>query len=285
MRLLAVLLLALGLMSGAARATPQIDDRLVVDRDTAPLHFADDSPLEIYLEGKSARTFGGVRLEDHCTALWRGYVATWLLEGDSLFLVRVQVDYCSDNPPDLDLVKEFGTGKVYAWWVNGRISAGTGKLLQYSYNDVGVSPFFEGRISFTATNGKASAIVREQYLQREREALFPGEQHLKDTLSRLILKTFTDAERRRIADSSSAAVNISFSLATGKLDTVTLFRDAPPSSALDSMLLKKARQVALALPRLMKVHSQDYHAPGVRLYFRSHCLKYPEFAGEAGCGN
>ena len=61
------------------------------------------------------------------TSLYRGYRATWLIENDSIFLIKIENGNYTNRKkgsksPDADLKAMFGTkyknGKVFADWIN-----------------------------------------------------------------------------------------------------------------------------------------------------------------------
>ena len=107
-------------------ATPQIPERLVIDGETFimqawplykyPVIFTHDMLFDEY----------------SCvsTGCYRGYVATWSIENDSLFLIKIGNDCCADehklamkeaglDGADLSLLfpEKYRNGKVFAEWV------------------------------------------------------------------------------------------------------------------------------------------------------------------------
>lgn len=118
------------LVNGQVFATIQISDLLIYKGDTLAMIYS--NPLESYFDKKDARTIGNTNFEkeNHCTALWRRYVATWQIENDSLFLVNLETDYCSKNSIKIDLTKEFGNNKIFADWVSFEILTPFGKHIK-----------------------------------------------------------------------------------------------------------------------------------------------------------
>ena len=114
-RIRVVILLSFVLLSKSLFATVQRSDILIVNGDT--LRIRRSFPLEQYFEQKGERTFGGVTIRALYSALWRGYVATWKLENDSLFLIHINI--IEDN--SVGVKDEFGSDRVFAEWVNGNI--------------------------------------------------------------------------------------------------------------------------------------------------------------------
>ena len=79
---------------GQLFGTAQLTDIFIYNQDTL---FVYTNPLEEYFNKKGERKIGKLELDYSCTALWRGYVATWKLERDSLFLVKIQTNYFSSR--------------------------------------------------------------------------------------------------------------------------------------------------------------------------------------------
>ncbi|NOW45708.1 hypothetical protein FHW96_001863 [Novosphingobium sp. SG751A] len=83
------------------------------------------TPLEAYFERGAARP----ELDCSYSALWRGYIATWRLEGGQLFLVHLRPGMA--DAPRLTIVTLFaGQGrKVLASWFTGRLRIPAGRCL------------------------------------------------------------------------------------------------------------------------------------------------------------
>ncbi|MBK8925630.1 MAG: hypothetical protein IPM74_06915 [Crocinitomicaceae bacterium] len=145
-------------------ATAQYGDLLIEGNDTSWIYC---NPLEEYFEKKGSRSIGNEDFDSryNCTALWRGYVATWLIENDSLFLVRIQSNFCS-NPLDVSLIEEFGTNKVFAHWVNFSILKPEGEMLQYIH--AGYMSIFEGMSYIEFLDGIQTGKTTENYLDRNK---------------------------------------------------------------------------------------------------------------------
>jgi hypothetical protein len=128
MKLIKTILICL--ISGQLFGTAQIPDFLIYQDDTLAIY---SNPLESYFHKKGTRTIDEIDFEkgDYCTALWRGYVGTWKIENDSLFLVSIEIDYCSDTPIGIDITKEFGSKKIFADWVSFEIINPFGKQIKY----------------------------------------------------------------------------------------------------------------------------------------------------------
>jgi len=66
------------------RESPQVPDILIYKGDTLSLF---SNPLEPYLKSKG---FEDNDRGCNSSACWRGYVATWVLRNDSLFLMSIK---------------------------------------------------------------------------------------------------------------------------------------------------------------------------------------------------
>ena len=111
------------LMPLATQATPQVPDKLLYEGKGYEL-FA--NPLESYYVGKRRRPnfYENQDPKSISTALWRGYVATWEIQADILYLVEIDSWICNSQNKDecvkADLKQLFGDqyqdGKVKADW-------------------------------------------------------------------------------------------------------------------------------------------------------------------------
>ncbi|TCI85704.1 hypothetical protein [Tenacibaculum sp. M341] len=132
-------------------ATGQIPDIIIFKGDTLSLF---SNPLEEYLEKKKTRAINHYKLEPESTACYRGYVATWEIKDNQLFLVKI--DYCHDNEEKIkrkfDFVKEFGEETVLAKWFSGKILIVSGKELIYFHS--GYSAIYEKEIELSISDGK-----------------------------------------------------------------------------------------------------------------------------------
>nr|MBP7911909.1 hypothetical protein [Pseudomonadales bacterium] len=90
-------------------------------------------PLEDYFE------LGGRKspFASYCTANWRGYIGTWEVRGQRLYLVGLEGR--SGEGAELTLVSLFpGHGsRVYAHWYSGTVRLPEGKLLKYFHGGYG----------------------------------------------------------------------------------------------------------------------------------------------------
>jgi hypothetical protein len=158
MRKLLVAAMALCLLPAAALATAQVPDIITFEGKKRPLL---TNPLESYFKEGERPKFhtrpGGV-----VTSNWRGYVATWEIEGDTLYLVGLDSwvckDFRSENCKKADLLELFGEnfkdGKVKADWFTGDLRIPDGELLQYVH--MGYGSVYERDIILSVAAGKVT---------------------------------------------------------------------------------------------------------------------------------
>ena len=91
-------------------------------------------PLYDYLNQK------GVEFISLNTACWRGYIATWKIKNDKLFLIELEAYSEDHNEVDLDFLFP-GKNEVFAEWFTGEIRVPHGKLLQYFH--IGYESIYE----------------------------------------------------------------------------------------------------------------------------------------------
>jgi hypothetical protein len=109
--------------------TAQFSERLILRGETLALC---ENPLHHYLES-SASTF---KFMSTSTACWRGYIGTWAIENDRLYLVRLSGSARTSAGGDVkdvtlaDLFPDYPDG-VFAHWFNGELRCPQGELLKY----------------------------------------------------------------------------------------------------------------------------------------------------------
>ena len=153
MKLIKTILICL--ISGQLFGTAQIPDFLIFQDDTLAIF---SNPLEGYFDEKGARKIGEIDFEkgNHCTTLWRGYVGTWKIENDSLFLINIEIEYCSDNSIEIDLREEFFSNKIFADWVSFEILNPYGKQIKYIHQ--GYESIYEFERGFEFVEGELITI-------------------------------------------------------------------------------------------------------------------------------
>ncbi len=254
-------------------ATGQYGDILIVGKDTS---WINSNPLEIYFERKGARTIDSTEMYQSCTALWRGYVATWRLDNKRLYLIRVQIDYCGDSPIDVDLTKEFGSNYVFASWVGEIIIRPKGKLLQYVH--MGYLSIYEEEVFYNFRKGLLTDIKNQKYIVKDKKLIFPGIDFLRDTIRNIILASIDSTTRATFSMDSSCNVVIGFN-EKGEISCIELGYgcgfNRQPTNKMEKIILEKSVTSLKRFPKLMRVSHKDYQPPTVSLYFSGHCLKFP----------
>jgi len=124
----ALIALLLLLIPGTALATAQMPDHLYFQGKFLSIY---TNPLESYFRQKQWRPnklFPGL-----CSALWRGYQATWKITGNVLYLVHLRDGNCGGPAKDIALSKIFPgqKGPIKASWYSGTLRVPQGKKLKY----------------------------------------------------------------------------------------------------------------------------------------------------------
>jgi len=257
-------------------ATAQYGDRLVIDKDT---FWINSNPLESYFDIKGNRTINDEEIQGGCTALWRGYVATWLLQNDSLFLIRIQTDYCGDNPIDLDIKKEFGSNKVFAEWVNHTIVQTKGELIQYVH--MGYMSIYEQEIFYRLENGVLKNTEIKKYVKYNDKRILPVKSILSDTINKLILKEITIKDREQFSDDNTCFIDIIFN-SKGEIKKIVLGYNQHVQNKMEEIILSRAKKALTNFPKIMRVKHERYYPPTLHLFFNGYCLKHPKDR-EYGC--
>jgi len=233
---LSLLVLILAIISLKASATAQIPDRLIVDGDTVSLF---DCPLDYYPDRdliNPGSLFGGKGC--FYTACWRNYIATWLIENDTLFLVGIK-NAC--YPSDMDYVevsmraaadsvgKEFAdlerlfpdryrNGKVVADWVSRKMISPQGKMLYYIHD--GFASIFEKELEFTFENGILTE-TREYDNSKTRISKYTSD---TDLLMEFIRNNINYQNVPRPDKEIRVMVNVMGGTADGKVDGAFIIR-------------------------------------------------------------
>lgn len=140
-------------------ATQQNSDKLIYKSN---LIYIDYYPFEDLVNYEASKNFMKYQESTMCISsdCWRGYVATWVIENDSLFLTNM-TDPCKNNIK-LELI--FGKtrvkqGKVFAYWVTKSIKAPFGKFLRF--DEKMWSSVFSKSFSCDITKGKVNTLKIE----------------------------------------------------------------------------------------------------------------------------
>lgn len=84
-------------------------------------------------------TFAGINpdFRSNSTALWRGYIGTWEIQGERLYLIKL--DGTLKDGKDATLATFFPDfpDRVFAHWFSGRIRLPQGKILKYVHMGYG----------------------------------------------------------------------------------------------------------------------------------------------------
>ncbi|GAA4052164.1 hypothetical protein GCM10022409_43830 [Hymenobacter glaciei] len=144
-----LMVLVAALLPQVAFATAQAPDLLLYHGDTLLLQ---TNPLEKWLEQQPQRP---AELRGNgSTACWRGYVATWLLKDDHLFLLAVQP--CGGLPLAAAVLQKWfpleDPHRIAATWVMGRLDVVKGKLVRYEH--LGYGSIYEQDWLLTFEAGK-----------------------------------------------------------------------------------------------------------------------------------
>lgn len=143
------------LMPALAWATAQEPDLLIYKGKTESILA---NPLEQYFESGHPRPAG--HMEATCSAIWRGYVATWKIDNDKLYLIRVVEGSCSDDAPEIPLAKIFPDKKapIFADWYSGTLIIPKGKTINYVH--MGYESTYENELHITIKDGRVQGTAK-----------------------------------------------------------------------------------------------------------------------------
>lgn len=128
---------------------PQVPEKLVYGDRRCDLPF--EQPLESWFEQHGNRPAFYV---PH-TALWRGYVGTWELDNDHLFLTDLEGMLENGQVINLQTVFPHATGRIPADWYSGTFKLPQGELQNAIC--IGYSSVYEGYLVLDIKAGKIVA--------------------------------------------------------------------------------------------------------------------------------
>jgi hypothetical protein len=125
-----------------------------------------EEPLETYLFLLPKK----IKFYSPSTALWRGYIGTWAITNNQLFLVKLKgFVQEGDDVRDIDLsylFPDYPDG-VFASWFSGELRCPTGELLQYVH--MGYASVYENDLFIKIEDGLVvdERIVSNKELAKE----------------------------------------------------------------------------------------------------------------------
>ena len=101
------------------------------------------------------------------SACWRGYIAEWIIQNDSVFLSNIY--HCHDSGITVNLeniFEEKNKKRLFAFWVTGDLVVPRGKIIQHI--NIGYESIFENEIILQTENGiLKKTIVYQNQLVKE----------------------------------------------------------------------------------------------------------------------
>ena len=138
--LASVLMVCLALaIAPAVKATAQLSDLLIVEGKEFTLN---TNPLETELQKKQWTPPEDALIS---SANWRGYLATWEIKDDKLFLKDVSIAVINPKDEHDDMLKSItgdlypGAAEVFAEWYTGALIVPDGKMTRYVHMGYGSS--------------------------------------------------------------------------------------------------------------------------------------------------
>lgn len=163
MRQFLILIMVLLIANSKVFATAQFGDRLIYKGKTVSIF---SNPLEAYFNVKHPRPDKLFRFS--CTACWRGYIATWKIDDNYLYLIKLVEGTCDTNAKEIQLSKIFpdGEGPIKATWFTGTLKIPLGKELVYVH--MGYGSIYEKDLFLIIENGK---LIRENLVDNTKKGL------------------------------------------------------------------------------------------------------------------
>ena len=67
------------------------------------------------------------------TACWRGYVGTWEIRGERLYLIGIEASLMDGEPASLETIFPGSPNRMFAHWYSGTLNVPLGELLEYEH--------------------------------------------------------------------------------------------------------------------------------------------------------
>ena len=112
------------------------------------------------------------RFESNCTALWRGYVGSWEIVDDRLYLIGLNGTLEDGTQASLATIFPGFPDRVFAHWYSGTIRLPQGKQLEYVH--MGYGSTFERDLFLDVERGVVVA-TRVQHNRLVRNSSFPAD--------------------------------------------------------------------------------------------------------------
>lgn len=112
------------------------------------------------------------RFASNCTALWRGYLGTWEIINDRLYLVKLHGELESGQDADLETLFPGYGERVFAHWYSGVIRLPQGKMLEYVHMGYGSTYERDQLLDFergvlVARQVKVNKVVEDEALKED----------------------------------------------------------------------------------------------------------------------
>ena len=110
--------------------TAQISEGLILNGEEVSLL---SNPLDSYF------ALAGINPEfsSNSTALWRGYIGTWEITADRLYLINLQGTLKNGGVICLETIFPGFPDRVFAHWYSGTLRIPRGKLIRYRHMGYG----------------------------------------------------------------------------------------------------------------------------------------------------
>lgn len=187
-------------------ATAQEPDMLIYNDKTYDLF---SNPLEdFYSQNKSKRPKLWIEPNSTSSGNWRGYIATWEIIDDKLYLSKIDSWFCNwrirtkTGCRQVTLRDLFGAkvidGKVLASWVSERLRVPDGKQLKYVHS--GYASIYERDIIFDVAAGK---IIKQETIDNTKRELPSDQEIYQQELAKLKKKA---SEERQVSSTQSSTL-------------------------------------------------------------------------------
>ena len=110
--------------------TAQFQEEIFIDGE---YHGLSTEPLQMYLDSMQ----NPPEFDWGSTACWRGYVGSWAIKGNSLYLTDIQLQCVKEDNFHWRMMFNGRQGDIKAEWFSGVLRVPQGELLEYVHGGYG----------------------------------------------------------------------------------------------------------------------------------------------------
>lgn len=134
--------------------TAQVGETLLIDGEE---HEMFNEPLS-FLFSLMGRT---PEFMPNSSACWRGYVGTWEIRNERLYLIGIEASFMDGEPASLETIFPGFPNRMFAHWYSGTLHVPLGELLEYEH--IGYARMHEETLEIKVQRGVVVSQSRRKH--------------------------------------------------------------------------------------------------------------------------